>query len=50
MRVIDAWLALPGLVFTIFLATMVGPSMWNIVIILGLIRSEVGFRIKRTRN
>src|SRR5262249_563276 len=35
MRVTDAWLALPALVFAIFLATMVGPSMWNIVIILG---------------
>ena len=37
MRVTDAWLALPGLVFVIFLATMVGPSMWNIIIILGLV-------------
>jgi len=37
MRVTDAWLALPGLVFAIFLATMVGPSTWNIVIILGLV-------------
>src|SRR6266704_2182864 len=37
MRVTDAWLALPALVFAIFLATMVGPSMWNIVIILGLV-------------
>jgi peptide/nickel transport system permease protein len=37
MRIVDAWLALPGLVFAIFLATMVGPSMWNIVIILGLV-------------
>jgi len=35
MRVTDAWLALPAIVFAIFLATMVGPSMWNIVIILG---------------
>ena len=35
MRFTDAWLALPALVFAIFLATMVGPSMWNIVIILG---------------
>src|SRR5215470_377370 len=32
MRLTDAWLALPALVFAIFLATMVGPSMWNIVI------------------
>jgi peptide/nickel transport system permease protein len=35
MRVTDAWLALPALVFAIFLATMIGPSMWNIVVILG---------------
>jgi peptide/nickel transport system permease protein len=37
MRVTDAWLALPALVFAIFLATMVGPSMWNIIAILGLV-------------
>jgi peptide/nickel transport system permease protein len=37
MRVTDAWLALPALVFAIFLATMVGPSMWNIVLVLGLV-------------
>ena len=37
MRVTDAWLALPALVFAIFLATMVGPSMWDIVVILGLV-------------
>src|SRR2546428_4657217 len=35
MRVTDAWLALPALVFAIFLATMMGPSMWNIIIVLG---------------
>ncbi len=35
MRITDAWLALPGLVFALFLAAMIGPSMWNIVIILG---------------
>jgi peptide/nickel transport system permease protein len=37
MRLTDAWLALPALVFAIFLATMLGPSMWNIVAILGLV-------------
>ena len=37
MRVTDAWLALPAIVFAIFLATMVGPSMWNIIIILGAV-------------
>src|SRR6516164_3409322 len=37
MRITDAWLALPALVFAIFLATVVGPSMWNIIVILGLV-------------
>ena len=37
MRLTDAWLAMPSLVFAIFLASVVGPSMWNIVIILGLV-------------
>src|SRR6266404_7922561 len=37
MRLTDTWLALPALVFAIFLATMLGPSMWNIVIILGAV-------------
>jgi peptide/nickel transport system permease protein len=35
MRFTDAWLALPAIVFAIFLAAMIGPSMWNIIIILG---------------
>jgi peptide/nickel transport system permease protein len=37
MRVTDAGLALPALTFVISLAAIVGPSMWNIVIILGLL-------------
>ena len=37
MRITDAWLALPALTFAIFLAAIVGPSMWNIVFILGLV-------------
>src|SRR5882724_9531383 len=36
MRLVDTWLALPALMFAIFLAAIVGPSMWNIVIILAL--------------
>ena len=37
MRVTDTWLALGVLTFAIFLAAVVGPSEWNIVIILGLV-------------
>ncbi len=36
MRITDTWLALPALTFAIFLAAIVGPSMWNIVLILGV--------------
>jgi peptide/nickel transport system permease protein len=37
MRLTDAWLAIPGLTFAIFLAAIVGPSAMNIVIILGAV-------------
>jgi peptide/nickel transport system permease protein len=37
MRVTDTWLALPALTFAIFLAAIVGPSEFNIIIILGLV-------------
>jgi len=37
MRVTDTWLALGVLTFAIFLAAVVGPSEWNIVIILGIV-------------
>jgi peptide/nickel transport system permease protein len=37
MRITDTWLALPALTFAIFLAAILGPSMWNIVIILGAV-------------
>ena len=36
MRVVDAWLAIPTLVLAILLAAVLGPSMWNIVLILGI--------------
>jgi peptide/nickel transport system permease protein len=36
MRLTDTWLALPALMFAIFLAAIVGPSLWNIVLILGI--------------
>ena len=37
MRLTDAWLALPALTFAIFLATIIGPSATNIIIILALV-------------
>lgn len=37
MRITDAWLALPTLIFAIFLASVLKPSLWNIIVILGLV-------------
>ena len=37
MRITDAWLALPSLVFAIFLAALLGPGVFNIIIVFGLI-------------
>ena len=33
MRVTDAWLALPSLIFAIFLASVLRPSLWNLSLI-----------------
>jgi peptide/nickel transport system permease protein len=37
MRLTDAWLAIPALTYAIFLAAVIGPSEWNIVIILAAV-------------
>jgi peptide/nickel transport system permease protein len=37
MRITDAWLTLPSLVFAILLSSVRGPGLWNVVIILALV-------------
>src|SRR6266446_5518380 len=37
MRITDAWLTLPSLVFAILLASVRGPGLWNVVLILALV-------------
>lgn len=37
MRVTDAWLTLPSLVFAILLSSVRGPGLWNLVFILALV-------------
>jgi peptide/nickel transport system permease protein len=37
MRITDAWLTLPSLVFAILLSSVRGPGVWNIVLILALV-------------
>lgn len=37
MRITDAWLTLPSLVFAILLGSVRGPGLWNVVLILALV-------------
>jgi len=37
MRITDAWLTLPSLVFAILLASVRGPGLWNVVLILTMV-------------
>ena len=37
MRITDAWLTLPSLVFAILLSSVHGPGLWNVVLILALV-------------
>jgi peptide/nickel transport system permease protein len=37
MRFTDSWLSIPTVMFGILLAVIVGPGVWNIVIIMGLV-------------
>ena len=37
MRITDAWLTLPSLVFAILLSSVRGPGLWNIVLIFALV-------------
>jgi peptide/nickel transport system permease protein len=48
MRVVDTFMALPGLVLLLVLVTMVGPSVLTISIILGLRSAITGTRVMRS--
>jgi peptide/nickel transport system permease protein len=37
MRITDAWLTLPSLVFAILLSSVRGPGLWNVILILALV-------------
>src|SRR5262245_65087028 len=37
MRITDAWLTMPSLVFAILLSSVRGPGLWNIVVILAAV-------------
>jgi peptide/nickel transport system permease protein len=48
MRVTDGWIAMPGLVFAIFLAAILGPGTKNVILVLGLVYWTTYARVVRS--
>ena len=46
-RFVDGWMCLPGLVVLMVMVTIIGPSMWSIIIVLGFSGGIAGSRIVR---
>jgi len=47
-RFVDAWMCIPGLVLLIVMVTIVGPGMWQVIILLGLLYGIGGSRVVRS--
>jgi len=47
-RIVDAWMCFPGLIVLIVAVTLVGPGIWQIVIVLGLLYGIGGSRVVRS--
>ena len=46
-RLVDAWMSFPGLVFLIVIISLIGPGMWQIILVLGILWGVGGSRIIR---
>jgi peptide/nickel transport system permease protein len=46
-RIVDGWMSFPGLVLLIVAVTLVGPGMWQVIILLGFLFGIGGSRIVR---
>ena len=47
-RFVDAWMSLPGLVLLIFMISVVGPGMLQLIVVLGLLLGIGGSRVIRS--
>jgi len=47
-RFVDAWMCFPGLMVLIVAVSLVGPGMWQVIIVLGLLYGIGGSRIVRS--
>ena len=49
-RFVDAWISFPGLLVLIVMVTIVGPGVWQIVVVLGVLYGIGGSRIVQKRR
>jgi len=47
-RLVDAWMCIPGLILLIVVISLVGPGMWQLIIVLGLQYGIMGSRVLRS--
>ncbi len=46
-RFVDAWMCFPGLILLIIMMSLIGPGLWNVIIVLALVYGIGGSRIIR---
>jgi len=46
-RFVDAWMCFPGLIILILIMSLIGPGLWNVIIVLGLVYGIAGSRVIR---
>lgn len=47
-RLVDAWMSFPGIVILILGVTIIGPGMWQVILLLGILFGIGGSRIPRS--
>ena len=46
-RIVDAWMCFPGLIILIVAISLIGPGMWQVILVLGLQYGVAGSRVIR---
>ncbi len=47
-RIVDIWMVLPGLIIMMIMITIIGPGVWQIIIVIGITSGVPGSRIVRS--
>jgi len=47
-RFVDAWMCFPGIIFLIAMVSLIGPGIWQVVLVMGLVFGVAGSRIVRS--